>query len=250
MNSNKIFLLASILMSLLFSSVVYAKTEIKKIEKIKSLINQKYQAFGPIEIQPSPVKGLYLVIAPPRVLYISEDASFIIEGDISDFKTGQNYTMAYRNASRFAAVEAQKDSMIIFSPEKGQTKHVISVFTDIDCYYCQKLHKEVAEFNRLGIEVRYLAYPRQGLSSPSYAKAVSVWCAEDKKAALTKAKNGENIPSKKCDNPVTKHFALGNQLGVRGTPAIVLENGQIYPGYISAARLSKALNRAKGIAEK
>ncbi len=266
MNFNKIFLLLSFLTGLFFSFNSFAdngsagnvsstqeeqnSAKIKNLEKIKSVIRKRMKGIGKFEVQPSPIKGLYLVIAPPQVLYISEDANYVIEGDISDIRTGANYTDTYRNAARFAAVDAQKDSMIIFSPVKGKTKHTISVFTDMDCYYCQKLHKEISEFNRLGIEVRYLAYPRQGLNSPSYDKSVSVWCSKDKKAALTKAKNGEKITPKTCDNPVAGHFKLGNELGVRGTPAIVLENGQIYPGYIPAARLSQALDRAKGKAKK
>jgi len=217
----------------------------QKLEQIKSAISKKFEEIGKFEVQKSPIKGLYLVVAPPRVFYISEDANFMIEGDINHIDTGQNYTAAFRNIARYAAVDAEKDSMISFAPKKDKIKHTISVFTDMDCYYCQKLHKEMSDYNRLGIEVRYLAYPRQGLSSPVYDKTVSVWCSKDKKAALTRAKNGKSIDSKKCENPVARHYALGNELGVRGTPAIVLENGQVYPGYIPAERLSKALDKAK-----
>jgi len=217
----------------------------KNIEKIKEILNKQLKGNPKYTIQTSPVNGLYLVIAPPQVLYVSADAKYVINGDISSLQSGENFTKAFRNASRYAAVDAKKNSMIIFSPAKDKIKHTISVFTDMDCFYCQKLHKEISDFNRLGIEVRYLAYPRQGLDSPSYHKSVSVWCADDQKAALTKAKNGEQIPEKKCNDPVKEHFALGNQLGVRGTPAILLENGQLYPGYIPAARLSEALDQVK-----
>ena len=233
----------SLVFGLVFSSNVVAKQEIKNLENIKKAVIAHVDGIGKFDVQTSPIKGLYLVIAPPRVLYISEDAKYIIDGSITNITTGENQTDGFRNASRFAAVEAVKDTMIVFSPPEGKTKHTISVFTDMDCYYCQKLHKEIAEYNRFGIEVRYLAYPRQGLKSPSYHKTVSVWCAKDQKAALTKAKSGESVLSKTCDNPVDEHFALGNLLGVRGTPALLLENGQLYPGYVPAARLSEALER-------
>ena len=236
-------LYSGFVMGMFFHANVSAEQQIKNLDKIKKIITQRIA--GEYKIQQSAVKGLYMVIAPPHVLYISEDANYIVEGNITNINTGEDLTSRYRNSARFAAVDALKDSMIIFSPPEDKIKHVITVFTDIDCYYCQKLHKEVAEFNQLGIQVRYLAYPRQGIGSASYDKAVTVWCSKDKKAALTRAKNGEELENIKCDSPVDKHFALGNLLNVRGTPAIVLENGQLYPGYIPAARLSKALDRAK-----
>lgn len=249
MNFSKIalrFILSTcLLLGLIFSASVMAKQEIKNLENIKKAIIANVDGIGKFEVQTSPIQGLYLVIAPPRVLYISEDAKYIIDGDITNLTTGKNHTEAYRNGSRFAAVDAVKDTMIIFSPPKDKIKHTISVFTDMDCYYCQKLHKEIAEYIQLGIEVRYLAYPRQGLNTPSYDKSVTVWCSKDQKAALTKAKNGEKLEPLKCDHPVDNHFALGNLLGVRGTPALLLENGQLYPGYVPAARLSEALDRGK-----
>jgi len=229
----------------LFSSAAFAKEKIKNLDKIKKVIVERVSGIGSFDVQPSPVKGLYMVIAPPRVLYISEDAKFIIDGDISDVQTGENKTEGFRNFSRFSAIDSLKESMIVFSPPEDKVKHTISVFTDTDCYYCQKLHKEMKEYNHLGIKVRYLAYPRQGLESPGYKKSVTVWCSKDQKNAMTRAKNGEQLKQKECDNPVQKHYALGNMLGVRGTPALLLENGQLYPGYVPAAKLAAALDRAK-----
>lgn len=246
----RLCLVSSLLIGLIISTSVQAEQQIKNIEKIKKVIAARLGGIQKFDIHPSPIKGLYLIVAPPRVLYISDDAKYIIDGDVSNAETGEDYTTAYRNASRFAAVEEMKDTMIVFSPPKDKVKHTITVFTDMDCYYCQKLHKEMADYNRLGIKVRYLAYPRQGLQSASYKKAVTVWCSKDKKAALTKAKNGEKLKPLSCDNPVAKHYALGNLLGVHGTPALLLENGQLYPGYVPAARLAEALDRMKsGIAK-
>jgi len=252
MNLNRILLQIFVLISfgLSVSANSFAEQEIKNFEKMKKAISERIDGMGKFTIKPSPIKGLYLVIAPPRVLYISEDANYIIEGNIVDVNTGEDHTDLYRNGARFAAVESVKDSMIIFSPPKDKVKHTISVFTDMDCYYCQKLHKEIKEYNRLGIAVRYLAFPRQGLKSPTYNKSVSVWCAKDKKAALTKAKNGEALPEKTCDHPVDKHFALGGLLGVKGTPALLLGNGQLYPGYVPAAQLKAGLDRASAEATK
>ena len=115
------------------------------------------------------------------------------------------------------------------------------MFTDIDCGYCRKLHREIPQLNEMGIEVSYLAYPRAGIGSQSYSKYVSAWCAEDKLGALTLAKNGQEIPAKNCDNPIAAQYELGQQMGISGTPAIVLEDGRLIPGYLNAQKLANAL---------
>jgi thiol:disulfide interchange protein DsbC len=131
--------------------------------------------------------------------------------------------------------------MIIFKPA-GATKAIMNVFTDIDCGYCRKLHQEVAELNALGIEVRYLAYPRAGIPSASYDKIATAWCAQDQQQTLTKAKRGESVATAVCaDNPVAEHYALGQRIGVAGTPAIVLMDGTLIPGYQPAASFAQIL---------
>ncbi|MNF31627.1 Thiol:disulfide interchange protein DsbC precursor [compost metagenome] len=119
------------------------------------------------------------------------------------------------------------------------------MFTDTDCGYCQKLHSEVTELNRLGVEVRYVAFPRQGLQSPAYTEMVNVWCAKDPQAAMTAAKSRQPVTTAQCDNPVAKQYALGQMIGVSGTPAIVLANGKLIPGYQPAAQLAKLALEAK-----
>ena len=130
--------------------------------------------------------------------------------------------------------------MIVFGPEEA--KAFVYVFTDVDCYYCQKLHQEVPALKELGVEIRYLAYPRAGVGSPSYRKIASAWCAEDPNISLTALKAGEQIPDNVCENnPVAEQYMLGGQLGVSGTPALVTESGKLLPGYMPADKLANAL---------
>ena len=147
-----------------------------------------------------------------------------------------------RNEDRRELLAGLDESeMVVFEPATDNRKAEITVFTDIDCGFCRKLHQEVPELNRLGIAVRYLAYPRAGVGSESFDKIVSAWCSKDQKRALTRAKAGETIPSLTCDNPVARHFELGGRMGVTGTPAIVLESGRLVPGYLPAERLAAEL---------
>lgn len=209
--------------------------------KIKELVS-KQLGKKVTEIKPSPVPGLYQVTAPPMVFYMSKDARYVINGDIVDLQNRTNISAHERSAAKIAALNqiSEKD-MIIFSPKK--VKHVVTVFTDIDCAYCRKLHSEIAEYNKRGIEIRYLAFPRAGIGSESYRKAVAVWCSKDRKKAITEAKRGIQIAAKTCDNPVAKEYQLGEELGVNGTPSMVLEDGQMFPGYAPPDRLAAALDQ-------
>jgi thiol:disulfide interchange protein DsbC len=202
---------------------------------------QKMIPTVPIEaIQPSPLPGLYQVMIPPQMFYISADGRFAIDGDLINLQTGENVTTTVRNEMRVAAINAQGEaSMIVYGPKNPS--HTVTVFTDIDCGYCRKLHKEIDQYTRAGIKVRYMAYPRAGLGSGSYQKAVNVWCSKDRNDALTRAKLGEEIKAEDCDNPVAQQYELAQRLGLRGTPAIITEKGQVLPGYVPADRLKMML---------
>ncbi|MFM1895160.1 MAG: hypothetical protein RLZZ385_234 [Pseudomonadota bacterium] len=180
-----------------------------------------------------------------EILYSSEDGSFIIAGDLYSASTEGLVNLSaqrrqVKNVERVAAIPEQE--MIVFSP--AQTKATITVFTDLDCTFCRKLHGDIEKLNELGIAVRYLAYPRGGEQAGSYQKMISVWCSSDRNKALTQAKNGQNIPSHECDNPVLKHYTLGNEIGIAGTPALILPDGQVVPGYVEADRLAAMLSIA------
>lgn len=202
------------------------------------------QALGgmPAEsVQPTPVKGLFEVIVQGRVLYVTEDGQFAFSGDLIDLEKRNNLTEARMDGLRKQAVDAiSPEQMVVFKPK--ETRHVVTVFTDIDCGYCRKLHSDMQAYLDRGIEIRYLMFPRAGLGSESHLKAVSVWCASDRQVAMTKAKRGETVERKVCENPVEQQFKLGVKLGVQGTPALVLDNGQLVPGYVPAAELAQMLD--------
>lgn len=213
-------------------------------KKIKAMLAKQMPDLKVTEVNKTPLKGIYEVVMPPQIFYVSADANYVVSGNIINAKTGENLTLPQRDKVRAQAVDMLgEDSMIVFAPKK--TKHTVTVFTDIDCGYCRKLHKEIEAYNKLGIKVRYTAYPRAGIGSDSYKKAVSVWCAKDRKKAMTKAKNGQTIADKDCKSPILAHYKMGEKLGIQGTPAIVLESGQIVPGYVPAERLFNGLEQQK-----
>jgi thiol:disulfide interchange protein DsbC len=161
-----------------------------------------------------------------------------------EVETRNNLTEAGRaDGRRKALAKLDERDMIIFTPTK--VKHTITVFTDVDCGYCRKLHDEVEELNKLGVRVRYLAYPRSGPNTEDWSKMEAVWCAKDRKAAITQAKRGENVKSPQCGaTPVAKQFELGEQLGVRGTPAIFTARGDYIGGYLPPDKLAQQLDSA------
>jgi thiol:disulfide interchange protein DsbC len=198
----------------------------------------------PDSINKTPLPGIYEVAYGTAIFYFNKNASLMLKGDLIDMKSKVNLTEKKRTAARVALIESVGEANMIVYPAKNE-KHKVTVFTDIDCPYCVKLHREMTDYNNMGITVRYMAYPRAGVGSPSYDKIVSVWCNKDRKQAMSDAKNGKSIDKKTCDNPVAKQLDLGQAIGVRGTPAMFLSDGTMLPGYVQAARLKAILDEAK-----
>lgn len=193
-------------------------------------------------VQATPISGLYQVVIDSDVIYITRDGNYVIKGDILDLSGRRNLTDDVRAESRVKLLESiKKDDYIEFASKN--MKDAIYVFTDVDCGYCRKLHRDVPELNSLGITVRYLAYPRAGIESAAGKEMSNVWCADNRQAALTAAKNRESVESKSCDDPVAEQHALGQRLGVRGTPAIYLQNGRMLPGYMPPDEIIKQIKR-------
>lgn len=196
-------------------------------------------------VEASQLPGLYRVgIVQGPTIYATENGDYFIVGDLYNVAaTGLvNLGEQERSNDRKEAVAAVSDANTIVFPAEGAMRSSITVFTDVSCFYCQKLHKEVPELNRRGVEVRYLAYPRQGIGSPGFRQLASAWCADDRQATLTAFKNREELEENVCPgNPIADQFALGQQLGVRGTPAIITPNGDMIPGYKSADDLMVVL---------
>jgi thiol:disulfide interchange protein DsbC len=219
-----------------------AQADTKAVEEA---LKQALPNVKPDSIAPSPMAGLYEVAVGPKLFYVSEDGRYLIQGSLIDIKERKDLTEDKQAEARLNSLKkVGTDNMIVFKPKIG--KHVAYVFTDIDCGYCRKLHSEIDQYLKEGIEVRYLFFPRAGEGSDSYFKAVSVWCAKNRNDAFTKAKRGENVERKDCDNPVDEHLALANAMGANGTPMIVTEKGAILPGYVPAPQLSKILNQEGG----
>jgi thiol:disulfide interchange protein DsbC len=200
------------------------------------------------QIRPSEAAGLYEVRHGHDFIYVTTDGKYVLKGDLININTGEEVTEQRRRADRLAALkELGDDNMIEYGPRPPvAAKYLVTVFTDIDCPYCRKLHSEIAEYNAKGIAIRYAFFPRTGLDTPSYYKAVSVWCAADRSSAFTRAKHGDNVPEKRCDNPVAHEYQLGLDLGIQGTPMLILPNGSIYPGYLSADELAEVLSKQEG----
>ncbi len=222
---------------------VAASADLAAVEaKIRATFKAGRPDLAIASVEESELPGVYAVtLQSGPVLYSSADGRFFIAGDLYELGPQGIENVAERKlmpqrAELLAAVK--RDDMIIFSPE-GETRGAIYVFTDVDCGYCQKLHREVPQLNAKGIEVRYLAYPRAGLQSPTYAKMLSAWCADDRNEAMNILKTRGKVEPKTCDrNPIAAQFQLGARIGVTGTPAIVTESGRLIPGYKPADQLA------------
>lgn len=233
-----------VLASSMLAAPVAMAGEAEDIVAVKATLATLMPQAKPDNVSPSVLPGMYEAVYGPQIIYVTKDGRYMFEGDLYDIQKRVNLTENKREAGRAKVVNAiDPQSMIVFAPENP--KYTITAFTDIDCGYCRKLHTQIAEYNKLGIAVRYAAFPRSGVDTPSYEKAVSVWCADDRKKAMTVAKSGETPEKKQCDNPVKKHMEAAKEVGVSGTPTLVLESGQVIPGYVEPARLLMILDQAR-----
>jgi thiol:disulfide interchange protein DsbC len=236
-----------IVAALCCSDAVFAATPAPVSQQALDAVVAKLTALRPdlpIEAAaPAEMPGMIAIeLTGGTMLYATADGRYMVAGDL--YEMGDelvNIAEAKRDAKRRELIAgiALKD-MAVF-PAQGNRRAVVTVFTDVDCGYCRKLHMEVPRLNQMGVEVRYLAYPRTGVGSPSYDKLVTAWCSSNRQDAITRMKRGEDLPMKTCDNPVAREYELGRMAGLQGTPAIVLEDGRMLPGYMSADELGQVL---------
>ena len=204
------------------------------------------QPVGIESVRPSPAPGIVEVqVINGPLLYATDDGGyFFLNGDLHQVSVGGavNLTEERRSLARKAQLATVSlEDMVVFSP-KGETRDYVSIFTDVTCFYCQKLHREVDQLNAKGVEVRYLAFPRGGINSDGAKKLATAWCADDQQTTLTELKAGMDLPVNDCaDSPIAAQYQLGQEMGVSGTPAIITSSGMMIPGYRPAADLIVAL---------
>lgn len=199
----------------------------------------------PEDLRATPVPGIFELTHGTDISYISADAAYVFAGDLYKVTaTGDfpNLSEDRRRGLRLNMMARVPESqMLVFGP--ANAKHTVSVFTDVDCQYCRQLHSQIADYNRLGIRVRYLFFPRNGPGSESWAKADTVWCSSDRKGAFTRAKQGQKLQLKDCPgSPVAREYQLGQDIGLSGTPGILLASGELLPGYLAPQDLLQHLN--------
>ena len=238
----------TLLMSIVVTGVVLAQNEPWQ-DTLRETINTSLGAASQGQLRVESMKEtpmadvVEVILSSGEILFSDKSGRFMIAGEMYTTRPEGlvNLTAETRKDQvRQLLAGVPEDQMVIFEPE-GETMATISVFTDVDCTYCRRLHHDVEAINANGIRVRYLAYPRGGLESTAYPKMISVWCSDDRNRAITQAKNGQNLPERDCQNPVLNHHSLGNRIGITGTPAIVLPDGTLIPGYMDTERLTAAV---------
>ena len=223
-------------------------TSISRADDVEEIQAALAEIIGPrgatAEVIASPMADVYQADIGGRVVFISKTGDHMLLGDVFDMQRKVSLSEEIKQQKALAVIdEIDEAEMIVFAPK--ETKRTVTVYTDVDCPYCRKLHEEVPDLLESGIKVRYLWYPRSGVGTPSYDKAVSIWCAEDQNNAMDEAKLNNKIVDAKCDpNPVSSQYASGQKVGVRGTPTIVVDDGTIIGGYLPADNLIASLGLA------
>jgi thiol:disulfide interchange protein DsbC len=242
LNFNPRTLLCAFLLTL--GSLANAETG-DDLDAVRERIAAEFDIIEPANVNPSPIPGWYTIQKGTVVAYVSEDARYLLQGDLIDLEAQVNLTELARDKVRSDIVAALGDDEVIsFAP--ADIKHSITVFTDVGCTYCRRLHNEIATYLAEGIEVRYVLYPRNGPASPDWVESEKVWCAKDRNSALTAAKQDRAFETSKCDASIIQaHYAIGQDVGLSGTPAIVLEDGTLIAGYLPADALAEQLQQSQ-----
>ncbi len=233
--------IAVVLAAVALAIPAFAEVDQDELQKVRATVSSMFGEIEPEHVQPSPIDGWYTVRKGAIVAYISSDSRYLLQGDIIDLEQGVNLSETARNGARLDMLASiPVGETITFTPK--EVKYSISVFTDIDCAYCRRLHSQMDEYLAQGIEIKYLLYPRNGPTSASWAKAEQVWCADDRNEALTLAKIDEDFETHNCNaSVVSNHYAMGRDIGLTGTPAIVFPDGALVPGYLPPAALAEKL---------
>ena len=231
-----------VLGSLLISYNVQADDNTETLQKS---LQKRMPEIVITDLKKSTIPGLYEMVFGSRVAYVSADGKYMLMGDLIDLEGRRNLTAMRRGGLVLKSIDALGEArMIVIGPENP--KRTLTVFTDVDCPYCSRLHLEVPKLTQAGVKVRYLLYPRAGKDTETYRRSVAVWCAKDRVKAIGIAKSGGKLEMKSCTNPVDEHVRLGQEVGVEGTPTIVMDDGRVLPGYAPAAELLAALGLQDG----
>ncbi len=225
-----------------------AWAEDSQIDQLRAALKEKMPRLEVTEISQTPIPGVLELLSEGQIFYLTPDATYLLEGSLINLDSQVNLTNQRKGKVHMASINAMSEiNMLIFNPENKEATRAMTVFTDTSCPYCSKLHAEIDELLNAGVKVRYLLYPRAGLESAAYKELQSVWCAEDPQAAMTAAKKGDSIEEKVCENPIKQHVALARQVGLRGTPLIYLDSGEMVNGYRPAKELVKLIQESQPV---
>ena len=215
----------------------------------KELISAKLENILPADaviesIEPSVFDGIYKVYyGDLQPIYVSQDGNFFIYGDMYQINSNRiiNITNEETKSRRVDLLSSIPSNELIIFKSKNEIS-AITVFTDVDCGYCRKLHSQISEYNKVGITVKYAAFPRSGIGTQTFIRMVGAWCADDPKKVMTDLKNDKKLNLDFCDDqPIAKHYVIGQKLGISGTPAIITPDGELIPGYVSPEELLSRL---------
>lgn len=232
--------------ALLASSVVFTSSlaeDNAELEQVRQKIGSMFEMIEPESINPSQIDGWYTIHQGSIIAYVSADGRYLMQGDMIDLDTSVNLSEQSRTEARRELMSTVSDDEVItFSP--AEVKYSVSIFTDVECTYCRRLHGQIEEYMAKGIEVRYLMYPRNGPASRAWSTMENVWCAADRQSALTKAKLDQPFESATCDSSIVQdHYVIGRDVGLNGTPAIVLDDGTLIGGYVPPDQLAARLEQ-------
>lgn len=227
--------------SLVFAMALLSSTAWADDAALRKTLTERNPAIKIDKIHTSPIAGVFEVVTQDeQVFYTDAKGDYVLTGQLIETATRNNLTrqrIEGLNVVDFASLPFKKAIPIV----RGNGARKLAVFSDPDCPYCKQLEKELALLNDVTIYV--FLYPIVSLHPDAPKRAKAIWCAPDRakswRAHMLEGKqpSGEG----KCDNPVDEIVALGNSLGINGTPTMIFANGKRVSGSQSAGQIEALL---------
>ena len=198
-------------------------------------------------VNPTPWPGVFEVFMGTNLAYVDQSGQYFLFGHLYDMKAQRDLTAERKDL--LARVDFDALPLLDAMKEvRGNGARVLAIFSDPDCPYCQKLETDLRSLTNVTIYTFLM--PLVSLHPAARTKAVSVWCAKDRTAAWHAAMwRGESIPQADCPHPVDRNVALGERLGINGTPTLIAADGRMLPGAASKDQIEAWLQRSAPAAQ-
>jgi len=213
-----------------------------QLAEVEKTIRNQLPDFPIDWVKPSVINGLYEVKVGSDLFYVDATGQHLISGNVFDTGTKQNLTkIRLEEINRIDWSKLPLEYAIVSGDADGIP---IAIFTDPDCPFCRTLEEIMKKAK--GLKVYTFLYPLETLHPKAREKSEAIWCSKDRHKALQAVMlKDKTLDKADCETPVNDIIALGNRLGISGTPTMIASDGRRRSGATTAKKLKAWAAKAR-----